>query len=58
VVWQRVFAEHAILIKSAAVLGVSGRVQREDGVVHLVAERLWEPTVRAAAPPTQIRSFH
>jgi error-prone DNA polymerase len=58
VVWQQVFAEHAILIKSAAVLGVSGRVQREDGVVHLVAERLWEPTVRAAAPPTQIRSFH
>jgi error-prone DNA polymerase len=58
VVWQRVFAEHAILIKSAAVLGVSGRVQREDGVVHLVAERLWEPFVRAAAPPTQIRSFH
>ncbi len=58
VVWQRVFAEHAILIKSAAVLGVSGRVQREDGVVHLVADRLWEPVVRASAPPTQIRSFH
>jgi error-prone DNA polymerase len=58
VVWKRVFDEHAILIKSAAVLGVSGRVQREDGVVHLVAERLWEPVVRAAAPPTQIRSFH
>jgi error-prone DNA polymerase len=58
VVWQRVFAEHAILIKSAAVLGVSGRVQREEGVTHLVAERLWEPVVRATAPPTQIRSFH
>jgi error-prone DNA polymerase len=58
VVWQRVFAEHAILVKSAAVLGVSGRVQHEDGVTHLVAERLWEPTVRASAPPTQIRSFH
>ena len=58
VVWQRVFAEHAILLKSAAVLGVSGRIQRADGVVHLVAERLWEPIVRAAAPPTQIRSFH
>jgi error-prone DNA polymerase len=58
VVWQRIFAEHAILIKSAAVLGVSGKVQREDGVVHLVAERLWEPIVRAAAPPTQVRSFH
>ncbi|MCX4242404.1 error-prone DNA polymerase [Paraliomyxa miuraensis] len=58
VVWQRVFSEHAILIKSAAVLGVSGKIQQAEGVVHLVAERLWEPTVRAAAPPTQIRSFH
>ncbi|MCA9655633.1 MAG: error-prone DNA polymerase [Myxococcales bacterium] len=58
VVWQRVFAEHSVLIKSAAVLGVTGRIQREDGVVHLVADRLWEPVTRAAAPRTQIRSFH
>ncbi len=58
VVWKRIFDEHAILIKSAAVLGVSGRIQQAEGVVHLVADRLWEPTTRAAAPPTQIRSFH
>jgi len=58
VVWARVFAEHAVLIKSAAVLGVTGRVQRAEGVVHLVADRLWEPKARASAPPTQIRSFH
>ncbi|MCA9708122.1 MAG: DNA polymerase III subunit alpha [Myxococcales bacterium] len=58
VVWARVFDEHRVLIKSAAVLGVSGRVQRAEGVVHLVAERLWEPTTRAAPLPTRVRSFH
>ncbi|MEM7158310.1 MAG: error-prone DNA polymerase [Myxococcota bacterium] len=58
VVWKQVFDEHAILIKSAAVLGVTGSIQRAEDVVHLVATRLWEPTTRPAAPPTQIRSFH
>ncbi len=58
VVWKQVFEEHAVLIKSAAILGVSGRIQKAEGVVHLVADRLWEPKTRGAAPPTQIRSFH
>lgn len=58
VVWRQVFDEHAILIKSAAVLGVTGRIQYAEGVVHLIAERLWEAQARASAPPTQIRSFH
>lgn len=58
VVWKRVFDEHAVLIKSAAVLGVSGTIQRAEGVVHLVADRVWEPPVGSSAPPTRIRSFH
>ncbi|MEM9462811.1 MAG: error-prone DNA polymerase [Myxococcota bacterium] len=58
VIWKRIFEEHVVLIKSAAVLGVSGRIQRAEGVVHLVADRLWEPRTRALAPPTRVRSFH
>jgi hypothetical protein len=31
------------LAKTVSFLGISGTIQAEDGVVHLVAEHLWEP---------------
>jgi DNA polymerase III alpha subunit len=40
VVWQRVFDEFAVLIKSEPFLAVQGKVQRESGVVHVVARSL------------------
>ncbi|MFW5920860.1 MAG: OB-fold nucleic acid binding domain-containing protein, partial [Polyangiales bacterium] len=60
VVWRPVFERHAPLAKSARLLGISGRVQSADGVVHLVAERLWEPQLPdgdATAAPRS-RDFH
>jgi error-prone DNA polymerase len=49
VVWPDVFARHELLVKTEAFLGVSGKLQVEDGVTHLVAARLWRPDL--AAPP-------
>ena len=34
-------------------LGITGKLQVEDGVVHLVAEELWEP--RIALKPASAR---
>ena len=45
VVWQKVFARYAVIARTAPLLGVRGKVQSESGVIHLVAERLWEPEV-------------
>jgi len=58
VVWQRVFEEHAVLAKSALLLGVSGRLQVHEGVVHLVADTLWDPDLRLRTDGTSVRSFH
>lgn len=58
VVWQRIFAEHQILAKTALVLGVTGKIQRTDGVVHLIADRLWDPQVRLTPEGTRSRDFH
>ena len=33
VIWQAVFEEFAILIKTAPFIGVSGKIQKQDGVV-------------------------
>ena len=58
VLWSQVFERQAVLAKSATVLGVTGRIQREQEVVHLVAEQLWAPTLDGAALPDASRDFH
>jgi error-prone DNA polymerase len=42
VVWPRVFEAHRRIAMGARLLAVSGRVQREGIVIHLVAEKLWD----------------
>jgi error-prone DNA polymerase len=57
VFWQRVFEEYSVLARTSSFLGVSGKLQKESGVVHIIAERAWAPEVRS---PTEIasRDFH
>ncbi len=53
VAWKDVFDRHRVLATTASFLGVTGRLQVEDGVVHLVAERFWAPSL---ARSTRVRS--
>jgi error-prone DNA polymerase len=58
VIWESVFQRYAVLAKTVSFLGITGTLQVEDNVVHLVAERLWKPQLsqRPSAPPS--RDFH
>lgn len=58
VVWKRVFDRHAIVAKTAALLGVTGEIQKADGVTHLVARSLWAPDVTLADQTSRSRDFH
>jgi error-prone DNA polymerase len=58
VVWKRVFDQHAALAKTAALLGVTGEIQRADGVIHLIAKSLWIPDVALAEQTHRSRDFH
>ncbi|NVB40887.1 error-prone DNA polymerase [Pseudenhygromyxa sp. WMMC2535] len=58
VVWRQVFERHAVLARTAALLGVTGTIQRAEGVTHLVAERLWEPDMAFSSEGTRSRDFH
>ncbi|MHB8763721.1 MAG: OB-fold nucleic acid binding domain-containing protein, partial [Deferrisomatales bacterium] len=58
VVWSRVFERFPVLVKTAPFRGVTGRLQVEDGVLHLVADELWEPRVRTAPATAGSRDFH
>ncbi len=59
VVWRQVFEAHERVARTAALLEVWGRVQRADGVVHLVVDTLAAPTslAREGAAPRS-RDFH
>jgi error-prone DNA polymerase len=58
VVWKRVFDQHAALAKTAALLGVTGEIQKADGVIHLIAKSLWVPDVALAEQTHRSRDFH
>jgi error-prone DNA polymerase len=58
VIWESVFQRYAVLAKTVSFLGITGKLQVEDGVVHLVAERLWEPKVELKPAEVQSRDFH
>jgi error-prone DNA polymerase len=58
VLWKQIFERHSALAKTAALLGVTGEIQKADGVVHLVAKSLWAPDVSMAPETVRSRDFH
>lgn len=58
VVWESVFQRYAVIAKSVSFLGITGKLQVEDNVVHLVAEQMWEPKVALQPARTYSRDFH
>jgi error-prone DNA polymerase len=58
VIWESVFQRYSVLAKTVSFLGITGKLQVEDGVVHLVAEKLWEPRVELKPASPHSRDFH
>ena len=58
VVWESVLQRYSVLAKTVSFLGITGKLQVEDGVVHLVAEELWEPRLELQPASAPSRDFH
>ena len=61
VVWPQVFAQYAPVIRTTSLVGVTGRLQVQEGLVHLIAEQVWVPKLsRPVADMADIesRNFH
>jgi error-prone DNA polymerase len=58
VVWKQVFAAHAVVLRTCTLLGVAGRLEVQEGIVHLIADEVWEPQLAAQLATTASRDFH
>ena len=58
VVWESVFQRYSVLAKTVSFLGITGKLQAEDNVVHLVAEELWKPRLELKPATVRSRDFH
>ena len=58
VIWEKVYKEFELLVKTESFLGVTGKLQMQSGVSHLVAEKLWKPNTDVSPYETKSRDFH
>jgi error-prone DNA polymerase len=58
VLWPSVFDRFSVIAKTESFLGVTGKVQVQDGVVHLIGDELWRPDLSSRPAETRSRDFH
>jgi error-prone DNA polymerase len=58
VVWPKIFEQHLRLAKSASLLGVTGRLQKQQNVIHIVVQKMWKPELHTRLPAVASRDFH
>jgi error-prone DNA polymerase len=58
VIWAKVYEQFRVLVKTASFLGVTGRLQVQDGVTHLIAEAFWRPKIDTSPVTVGSRDFH
>jgi error-prone DNA polymerase len=58
IVWPSVFDKYELLATTQSLLGVTGTLQEESGVRHIVVRQLWIPKLEALAAPAKSRNFH
>ena len=57
VLWSRVFQEYRVFAKTLSFMGVSGKIQAQEGVVHLIVDRVWRPELRQQPALKRSRDF-
>ena len=57
IVWRDVYEKFRIEVKTLSFMGVSGPLQKEFDVVHIVAESIWQPELDAEPAGPKSRDF-
>ena len=57
VLWPKVWARHRVLVKTSPLLGITGRLESQQGVAHLIADHVWLPQLTQPVPTGGSRDF-
>jgi len=57
VLWPKVWTKHRVLVKTSPLLGITGRLESQQGVAHLIAESVWIPQFAESVPTGGSRDF-
>jgi error-prone DNA polymerase len=58
IVWPSTYEKFELICKTQNFLGISGQLQSESGVVHLIADTLWRPRLDVEPEGPDSRDFH
>jgi error-prone DNA polymerase len=58
IIWPSVYEIFQLIAKTQSFLGVTGQIQSEESVVHLIAETLWRPRLDPVSQGAKSRDFH
>ena len=58
ILWRNVYERFRIAVKTLSFMGVSGRLQNESNVAHIVAESIWQPKLDTEPERRKSRDFH
>ena len=58
VVWRQVFERYGVALRTTSLLGVSGRLQVQESIVHLIADSIWIPRLSRPVMAVESRDFH
>ena len=58
IIWPKVYEKFRIIAKTRTFLGISGKLQNQHNVNHIVADRIWIPNLDVAPPRRKSRDFH
>jgi error-prone DNA polymerase len=57
VLWPKVWTRHRVLVKTSPLLGITGRLESQQGVAHLIADHVWLPALAESVPTGGSRDF-
>ena len=57
ILWQDVYERFRVAVKTLSFMGVSGPLQNESNVVHLVVESVWQPKIGVEPVRRKSRDF-
>ena len=57
ILWRGVYERFRAAVKTLSFMGVSGRLQNESNVVHIVAESIWQPELGIEPARRKSRDF-